>query len=161
MARSTALDHYPNGIEDRCHFTVSESKQWAELLEDLSRREKRAPEEILRDVKFSAVLHDVGLSRKERGARLLLILKEACLPNLSRLEEIWKAGLERLGRPQDVWIPLPRALESVEIENALECSPGRKKAGLAWIAENKSALSALCRQISEQVCFNNGPKHVT
>ena len=136
-------------VSEKCHFTATEKRQLTELLSDFSRLEKKDPENIFRRPEFSAVLEDRKLSRKDKGQKILRLLRGLCYPNLVRAEKVWTDGMRKWERPKDIWIPLTRAMESPRLEDALECSADRRAAGECWIAEHTSELKNLLKQIHE------------
>ncbi|GEM_PF-2981622 len=138
-------------LDSFCHFTVTEKRQLTELITDLARMEKKDVKSIFQKQEFAGILEDRKLSRKDKGQKILQLLRRLCYPNLVRAEKIWASEVEKLKRPKDIWIPLARAMELSRLEDALECSSSRRVEGERWITEHKSALNNLLAQISKSV----------
>ena len=136
-------------VSEKCHFTATETRQLTELLSDLTRIQMKSAESIFQEQDFVDILEDRKFSRKDKGQRILQLLRKRCCPQLVRAEKIWTDGMRKWERPKDIWIPLTRAMESPRLEDALECSAARRAAGECWIAEHASELKNLLKQIHE------------
>ncbi len=136
-------------LDSLCHFTATEKRQFDEWTADLARSKKTAGEKIFQGQEFSGILEDRTLSRKDKGQKVLQLLRRLRYPHLVRAEKIWADGMEKLNRPKDIWIPLAKATESPRLEDALECAAARRDEGERWIAKNKLKLEHLRKQIHE------------
>ncbi len=136
-------------LNDQCHFTATEKRQLDEWTADLARSKKTDGSNIFQEQEFAGILKDRKLSPKDKGGKILQLLRKLRYPNLVRAEEMWVGEIEKLKRPKDIWIPLAKAMESSQLEDALECSAARRAEGERWIAKNKLKLEHMLKQIHE------------
>ncbi len=85
-------------LDSFCHFTVTEKRQLTELITDLARMEKKDVKSIFQKQEFAGILEDRKLSRKDKGQKILQLLRRLCYPNLVRAEKIWASEVKRWKR---------------------------------------------------------------
>lgn len=139
-------EHIYAALFHRCCFTKSELLQLIECLDDIRRRERTTLDRILSDPELDTILRNAETPKK-KSEKVMRFFLNRRHPQTSCMEVVWKDGLDSLGRPAWLWIPLARALECSRLEDAVECPPQQRKEADVWIREKKEELKRLITRL--------------